>query len=125
MIDSYVRYKKDFDEFEAYYFDTRNQARKESNIEVRIVILEDLIAKTTEFEHFCKERGLSKDFNDFYKSVPSSKGKRNLIKEDKEELKRCKLLQKLLKKLHKLNVPELEDVSAFVNQLKNQNRHSV
>jgi hypothetical protein len=49
-----------------------------------------------------------------YKKAHNSKGIINLPLEDREELKRCKLLQKLIKKINKIDHTGLQGIEDYL-----------
>lgn len=114
----YMRYKAELDKFEQVYFDMRNAAYAETDLNIRIELLTKVVDQSKQFESFCKDVGLSKYVNETYKQAVTRKGKTNLFKEDRDELKRCMLLKKVLKKVEKLSFTELQSVDEHIKLLK-------
>src|SRR5690606_8500181 len=111
----YMKYRNELDEFENFYFDSRNNANSEKNLDLKIDALTELIEYTKQFETFCKNVGLSKHVNDLYKKAHNSQsGTFNMFKDDRDNLKRCKLLKKLFKKMDKLALLELQSIDEYI-----------
>ena len=96
----------------------RNAAYAETDLDRRIELLTKVVDQSKRFESFCKDVGLSKYVNEMYKQAVTRKGKTNLFKEDRDELKRCMLLKKVLKKVEKLSFTELQSVDEHIKLLK-------
>lgn len=114
----YIKHKEELSKFEQVYYDMRNAAYAETDLDRRIELLTKVVDQSKRFESFCKDVGLSKYVNEMYKQAVTRKGKTNLFKEDRDELKRCMLLKKVLKKVEKLSFTELQSVDEHIKLLK-------
>lgn len=114
----YIKHKKELDDFEGNYFDLRKEVYSIENIDDAIKKFEKLIEESKDFELRCKDIGLSEHVREMYKNVPSSKGTRNLFKEDRNELKRLMLLKRVIKKINRLSLEEIQEVDDCIKIMK-------
>lgn len=116
--EAFKKHKYDLDQFDRYYFEERQKAYTDEDLDRKIESFKVITERSKQFEEFCKSVGLSKHINELYKQAYNSRGRRNLFKEDRDELKRLLLLKKVLKRVHRLSFNELQHVDVYLKSIK-------